>query len=121
MMEDIKVKLDLPFIFDEITINVLGTDYTIKEENLSNNDGQCDESIKTITLDSGLNREPSEFDKKNLKSYKRKVLRHEIIHAIMEECGMSAHDDLANERFVDWVAIMYPKIKAIFEKLNIES
>ena len=104
----------------DITINIMGTDYKIIEELTNDNDGYCDSSDKTIVIDSSLNREPTGNDKKNLKSYKRKVLRHEIIHAIMEECGMSYHDDMANERYVDWIAIMYPKIKQIFEKLKIE-
>jgi hypothetical protein len=104
----------------DIIINIMGTDYKIIEELTNDNDGYCDSSDKTIVIDSSLNREPIGNDKKNLKVYKRKVLRHEIIHAIMEECGMSCHDDMANERYVDWIAIMYPKIKQIFEKLKIE-
>jgi hypothetical protein len=104
----------------DIIINIMGTDYKIIEEPTNDNDGYCDSSDKTIVIDSSLNREPTGNDKKNLKAYKRKVLRHEIIHAIMEECGMSCHDDMANERYVDWIAIMYPKIKQIFEKLKIE-
>jgi len=104
----------------DIIINIMGIDYKIIEELTNNSDGYCDSSDKTIVIDSSLNREPIGNDKKNLKVYKRKVLRHEIIHAIMEECGISCHDDMANERYVDWIAIMYPKIKQIFEKLKIE-
>jgi hypothetical protein len=104
-----------------LNINILGEEYKIIEEKLIDMDGLCDSSTKTIKIDEDLNRIPDEGTKQDLKQYKRKVLRHEIIHAIMEECGLSIYDDMANERFVDWIAIMYPKIKNIFKNLDIES
>jgi hypothetical protein len=101
-------------------IIILGEEWQIVEEDLKNNDGQCDHSVRKISIDKKLNREPKSDDLENLKRYKRKVLRHEIIHAIMEECGMSCNDEIVNERFVDWIAIMYPKMQKIFKELGIE-
>lgn len=55
----------------------------------------------------------------------RKSLRHEIIHAFLFESGLGANFEHPNqfghdETFIDWFAIQYPKIKAVFEELDIE-
>lgn len=103
----------------ELFVDVLGVKYLIIEDDIEN-DGECDSSTRIIKIDKSLNRVPNKDDKKDLKQYKRKVLRHEVIHAIMEECGLSVHADIHNEQFVDWIAVMYPKLKVMFEKLEIE-
>lgn len=70
-------------------INILGTDYIIKEENLLDGiDGQADKITKTIRLDLSLNSRNNERDVERKDLYKNQVLRHEVIHAIMYESGL---------------------------------
>ena len=92
-------------------VNILGTDYTMTEERLEEMDGYCDSSVKKIKIDADLNNEPVIGNtKENLKEYKKKVIRHEIVHAYMEESGASNHDEMHQERIVDWIAVMLPKM-----------
>ena len=53
-----------------------------------------------------------------------RILRHEIIHAFLYESGLGfnwEHKPYGHEEtMVDWLAIQYPKIKKVFEKLGIE-
>ena len=108
-----------------IKINVLGTEYEIKEncnvedyKALEDKDGYTDSSIKQIVI--------ADFKKdynsiEDLDFHTRKVKRHEIIHAMLYESGLDCNTDWAtNEEIVDWIAMQYPKLKAIFEKLDIE-
>ena len=49
----------------------------------------------------------------------RKVLRHEIIHAFLNESGLRENSEWAyNEEMIDWLAIMIPKINKCFEDSN---
>ncbi len=53
----------------------------------------------------------------NPEAYKRKVLRHEIIHAFLYECGLAHNNDWAtNEEMVDFFAMQIPKLIKIFEE-----
>ncbi|MBO7732045.1 MAG: hypothetical protein J6S67_05820 [Methanobrevibacter sp.] len=106
-------------------INILGIDYKLKENckveeypQLEESEAFSDFSSKEIII--------SEYDRnensiKDLDYHIRKVKRHEIIHTFLFESGLDCNTDWAtNEEMVDWFAIQYPKIKKIFEKLNIE-
>ncbi len=103
--------------------NVLGTEYEIKITNSDNDsylkdmDGYCDETTKTIVVDE---MKPDDHSKLNLKEYQKKVTRHELIHAFLFESGLAESSPWArNEEMVDWVASQFPKIKKVFEDLNI--
>lgn len=102
--------------------NILGTDYAIiMDENLIDKDGLCDKSVKKIKVCKTLYRESEKGEIENLKWQADKVLRHEIVHALLFESGLSeCHERIHNEQVVDWVASMYPKMKKIFEQLQIE-
>lgn len=105
-------------------INILGNEWSITFENpqtnkfLKENDGYADASSKSIVI--ANERENSDFD--DFKSYQKKVMRHEIIHAFMYESGIGCnyvhprygHD----ETMVDWLAIQFSKIKEAFEKVG---
>lgn len=56
--------------------------------------------------------------------YYRHTMRHEIIHALLYECGLEAemyHPDYGHdEQMIDWIAIQYPRLKEIFQKLDID-
>ena len=105
-----------------MTVNVLGVKYDIKESNklddynLESNDGYCDHSIKSIVIDTFQD----SFDSiKDLESYRKQVIRHELIHAFLFESGLDSCTWARNEEIVDWIAIQFPKLKEIFEKINV--
>lgn len=102
-----------------MTVSILGTKYTIrqlspdKDAELLNCDGYCDKTTKQIVItektpDSNLG---------DFEVYRRKILRHEIIHAFLFESGLHenfAHQMGHDETYVDWFAAQYPKIKRAF-------
>ena len=104
-------------------INVLGTNYEYKrncEEKdyplLKTNEAYTDQATKEIIIGK---REHERFAKE--KTFYNKVERHEIIHAMLYESGLSCNTDWAeNEEMVDWFAIQYPKLKKIYKELGIE-
>lgn len=110
-------------------VNILGTEYSIKfgDENkypsLNGIDGYCDSSTKEIVVDDMKEAENHIGAKGNLAEYQKTCVRHEIIHAFMEESGLSAnfeHKTIGiEETTVDWFAIQSPKIFAVFKELGI--
>ena len=58
--------------------------------------------------------------------YQQEVLRHEIIHAFLFESGLGDYalppteDGGHPEQMIDWFAIQYPKIQAVFKQLHCE-
>lgn len=106
-------------------INVLGTEYTIREtdehtENrLCDCDGFCDKTTKEICITTA----PKECSLGNWAWYRNKILRHEIIHAFFFESGF--HENFKTEQWgvsetlVDWFAVQFPKIKKVFDELEI--
>lgn len=101
-------------------INVLGTEYAIIFEPVGDAiDGYCDCTSKEIHLESENKNDVGDFE-----WVQRKQLRHEIIHAFLSESGLQenfqhckefGHD----ETMVDWIAIQWHKIGAVFEQLGI--
>ena len=104
-----------------MTVDVLGTKYTITESdkvkdfNLENNDGYCDNTTKTIVIDTFKDTPGSLED---LESYKMLVLRHELVHAFLFESGLASCSWASNEEIVDWIACQFPKIQYVFEQCN---
>lgn len=106
-------------------INVLGTEYTIiydvLEESMPENaDGCVDQSIKAILL---AKMEEDRNSLRDLDSYIKKVLRHEIIHAFFYEsglwCNSGTSDSWGNdETITDWFAIQSPKILKAFKEAD---
>lgn len=105
-------------------VNILGTEYEIimdalKEEypKLKKCTGYTDFSIKQIVI-SKLERD--EMTITDLEWFRRKVLRHELIHAFLYESGLAENSDYAeNEEMVDWIAMQFEKMLEIFTKLKI--
>lgn len=103
-------------------VNVLGTEYEIiidaPEEMLPpDSDGAMDHSTKRIVVAKLI---PSERSIKNLDAYRKKVLRHEIIHAFLYESGMWNNSGTAeawgmDETITDWIAIQAPKLFKAFQ------
>ena len=102
-------------------VDVLGEKYTIVEsESLKSDDanGLCEFYTKEIHLRK-IVEDKETFD--NLGAYKKKVLRHEIIHAFLYESGLASNSDWAdNEEIVDWIAIQFPKLAQAFKDTECE-
>lgn len=114
------------------TVNVLGTEYALREAKPDEdewlgeeNDGYCSEVDHTIVIVDLHERKG--YTEEGMARYRKRLLRHEVFHAVTNECGLS--DDTLkpqdvgwarNEEMVDWFAIMYPRIKGIYAALGIE-
>ena len=104
-------------------INILGTEYEILVQKANENPklkdayGLCEYYSKKIVL-SEIEDNVNNFEK--IEEFKKKVLRHEIIHAFFAESGLQGNCDYAEcEELVDWIAIQIPKLAKIFEELDI--
>ena len=93
------------------------------EKNLA---GYCGEDSKLIVIaDMSEEKYFSDMNEKEKESYRKRTLRHEIIHAFFNESGLSDSSNCyngawaKNEEMVDWLAIQAPKIYKTFQKLNI--
>ncbi len=104
-------------------IKVLGTEYEIVKDasekeypQLKKCDGFTDFSAKKIVV--------AEFEKDensvdDLEWYKKKVLRHELVHAFIHESGLAENCEWArNEELTDWIAIQFEKILGVFIELQ---
>ena len=116
------------YLFEQkpVITSILGTEYkilelsededdTLKERELN---GYFDGTTKRIVLRTDYDVRPGAVG--DIIGLKRKVLRHELIHAYLYESGLSYQCYWAeNEEMVDWFAIQIPKLTDLFEKLNI--
>lgn len=103
-------------------INVLGTEYTISEhhdtedETLKKFDGYCDKTSKKIVIA----KKASDCDLDDFEVYRKKILRHEIIHAFLFESGL--HENFEHPQYghdettIDWFAVQFPKMVKAFEQ-----
>lgn len=102
-------------------INILGTDYKIvcetEEENpaLAGNSGLCEPYSKRIILDTDSSPNGVMLVE-NFDGYCHRVLRHEAFHALFFEAGWQKY--YLDEDLVEMLAVLYPKIKEIMDKLD---
>jgi hypothetical protein len=102
-------------------INILGVEYTIiTDDYLAGKIGDCDDSTKRIRICSSTHKIPETITLGNRDKFIDEALRHEVMHAIMDEAGIEIGFASHNEDNVNWIARMYPKMKSIFEELGIE-
>lgn len=104
-------------------VNILGTEYTIlfdvpETEMPEYSDGCMDQTIKTIKI---AKIETDQDSVKDLEEYKKKVLRHEIVHAFLYESGLWSNSSCKSawaqdEELTDWIAIQFPKMLKAFEE-----
>lgn len=101
------------------TVSILGTTYNIIEKPLKDCDGYCDKTTKEIAVAV----KDDDCDLGNFEEYRKKVLRHEVIHAYHHESGLDNNFENKpygfSETLVDWFAIQSPKIFETFKELNI--
>ena len=111
-------------------VNVLGETYTIYDVKVGE-DETVDRCFKELNCDGytdGTTREiilkviePEPSRPADLEAYRREVLRHELVHAFLNEsglgdCSYGTNCWAKNEEMVDWLAIQSPKIfKAFIE------
>ena len=106
-------------------VNILGAEYTITtgvteedDAHFASNeeiDGYIDYPAKEIII-----KQMPEYNpglSKDIKSYERLVIRHELAHAFLYESGLT--DYAADEQLVEWLAVQFPKMAKLFEELNI--
>lgn len=105
-------------------INILGTEYTIYELsaaedfNLKEVDGYCDKTTKKIVITT----KDDDCNLGDFEVYRKKILRHEIIHAFLFESGLHEnwmHREYGHdETYVDWIAVQFPKLLKAFEEVG---
>ena len=94
-------------------INILGTeyDYEISTETedigLLRGNGYCDAFKKRIIVEGEFN-ENDPNSVQDIEAFKKKVKRHEIVHAYLFESGLTEYAE--NEQLVEWVAWQFPKL-----------
>lgn len=110
-------------------INILGTEWkivTCKEEesellNGKRRDGCTDDSTRTIWICE----KKDDCELQDYESWKKVILRHEILHAFLFESGLDASSIATygawanNEEMVDWFTIQSPKIFKVYLELGI--
>ena len=114
------------------SVNILGTEYKIEKHKVSEDEilekrslaGYCDEEEKLIVYGDVSEDKYFDMSEQAKKTFEKKVLRHEIIHAFFNESGLSDESNQVerwakNEEMVDWIAIQSPKIFKVFQELEI--
>lgn len=99
-----------------MTVQILGENYEIlykderEDERLKDRYAFCDWTTKQIVLDKDMSGSLGNVDE-----FKKKVLRHEIVHVFLLESGLGecageSQTWASNEEMVDWFARKGPKI-----------
>lgn len=104
-------------------VKILGTEYEVIKDaeekdypQLKKCDGFTDFSIKRIVV-ANFDKDESSID--DIDWYKKKVLRHELVHAFIHESGLAENCDWArNEELTDWIAIQFEKILGVLIELQ---
>ncbi len=115
-------------------INILGTEYQIETHKVSEDSylednklsGYCGEEEKLIVVaDMSEEKYFPNMNEREQETYRKRVLRHEIMHAFLNESGLSDSSNrfdgawAKNEEMVDWFAIQSPKIFKVYSELGI--
>lgn len=105
-------------------LNILGTEYEFaitsdKEDvRLCDNDGYCDSYEKRIAIE-GHHNENAPGSISDFEAMRRKVKRHEIVHAFFNECGLQDYSN--NEQLVDWIARLHPRLHEAFKAVDADA
>lgn len=115
------------------SVNVLGTEYRIERHKISEDElmkknsyaGYCADVAKLIVYaDTTEDEYFADMDEEERKLYSRRTMRHEILHAFLNESGLcdSANESNGawskNEEMVDWFAIQFPKIAKAYKEVG---
>ena len=114
-------------------VDILGTKYKIEIHKISDDEtlrqnrwaGYCGEESKLIVIADMSEKEFFPYmDEKEQEVYRKQTLRHEIMHAFLNESGLSdsasvPQDGWAkHEEMIDWFAIQSPKIYKAYKKVG---
>ena len=99
-------------------VNILGTEYDITmdcdDEDRDGDTNFYSRIIRIRPFEKLLDKEATDTERK---IRERHVVRHELFHSFLWESGET---ELAyDERLVDWIAVMTPKIFKVFQELDI--
>ena len=101
-------------------INILGTQYQLRYETatdakkIENSNGYIEPYSKEMVISKFIE---DGTTINNLEDFEKKVIRHEIIHAFLQESGLSCNSGWAtNEEMIDWIALQFPKLVKAFEE-----
>ena len=103
-------------------INILGTEYKIRTltedeyPKLKTANGLAELYSKELIIEANMGIDDGDAFT-NIDAYRRKVTRHEIIHAFLHESGLSEY--CRDEDLVDWLAIQAPKMVKVFQEAEI--
>lgn len=115
------------------TINILGTEYRIEVHKVSEDEslkkhnwaGYCSGDAHLIVLADFDDAESFSFVSEQAKDiYAKRTLRHEMIHAFLNESGLMDNALMVNESWagneemVDWIALQLPKISKACEEVG---
>lgn len=114
-------------------VNILGTKWVVytkvpyeSDKDLKGRFGYCSHMGRKIVIADLLTDEDWKDEPEDVReAQERQTLRHEIIHAFLDESGLKGSTAAVNawaenEEMVDWIASQYPKIKKVFELLKCE-
>lgn len=116
------------------SINILGTCYVIEKHAKSEDDylknhnllGYYNDFGRKIIVKDLSDDEAFEYlNEEEKESLMKETLRHEIIHAFLNESGLryDAKESFGpwtqNEEMIDWFAIQSPKIFKVYEELKL--
>lgn len=102
-------------------VNILGTEYTVVDKSIKEAAGYCDHTTKQLIIDSDLLiSNGAENEAGDLVKNRKRIVRHEAIHALGFESGLGHDSPLQDEIIIDWIARMYPRMKEIFKQLDVE-
>lgn len=102
------------------SLNIFGVPYKVKVQTEIENlklrgaDGLCEFYSKEIILDTTQRNHEQALN--NIEEYYHKVLRHEAFHAMFHEAGLDCYAE--DEKLVDALAILYPRIAPVMEKIE---
>lgn len=114
-------------------INILGTDYEIKFKDYEEDayfkkhgaSGYCNAFGKEICV-CNMSTYPGYENEKgeDQRVVENETLRHEIIHAFLNESGLKGSSGVTNygwaenEEMIDWIALQFPKILKVFQEVK---
>lgn len=114
-----------------MTINVLGTEYTVTVKKYDEDEafersgiaGYCDSATRRIVVCDMSTYHEMRYESKETQHWEQiRIMRHEIVHAFFCESGLDANTNpisdawARNEELVDWIAIQGPKIWKAWEE-----
>lgn len=125
-----KIITDLKKKFNNRTVNVLGTEYSIifknieEDEQLKDASGYCSMNSRELVIAQNLSYFTGKTDEWITNDIKY-TIKHEIIHAFFNESGLAqcsfgySGPWSRNEEMVDWLSIQSSKLFKVFTELDL--